>query len=133
MNKEYLSVGISVVVMVALFIFYPNYYQPSFEPSWESIVIEDVSFVGFSEEASNSMILYMKNTGTGKNIVLDHVNITCYAGEGEFSIAPEERDLPVDVSRRVVLFNVGWVKNQEYFIDVFSSNGQLVGSIKVTS
>jgi hypothetical protein len=133
MNKEYLPVGISVVIMVALFIFYPMYYQPSFEPSWESIVVEDVSFVGFSEEDSNSMILYVKNTGTGKKIVLDLAIITCYAGEKEFSIAPEERDLPVDVSRRVILFNVGWINNQEYFIDVFSNNGQLVGSIKATT
>ena len=131
MNKEYLPVGISVVVMVALFIFYPRYYQPSFEPSRESIVFEDVSFVGFSKEPSNSMILYVKNT-SGR-IVLDHANITCNAGEKEFIIAPEEKDLPVDVSRRIVLFNVGWIENQDYFIDVYSSSGQLVGSILVTA
>jgi hypothetical protein len=132
MNKESLPVGISVVVMVALFIFYPKYYQPSFDLGTETIVIENVSFVGFSGEASNSLVLYVRNTGT-REVVLDMANITCVDWERMLSVASEESVFPVESSGRVVLFNVGWVKDVEYKIDVFSSNGQLVGAKLVTA
>jgi len=127
MNKEYLPVGISVVVMVALFIFYPMYYQPSFDLSTETMILENVSFVGFSGEASNSLVLYVRNTSTGE-VVLDMANVTYVDWERTCSIASEESVFPVDSSGRIVLFNVGWVEDVEYKIDLFSISGQIVTS-----
>ena len=127
MNKEYLPVGISVVVMVALFIFYPMYYQPSFDLSTETMVVENVSFVGFSGEASNSLILYVRNTGS-REIVLDMANVTYVDLERMFSIASEESVFPAKSSGRIILFNVGWIEDVEYKIDLFSINGQVVTS-----
>jgi hypothetical protein len=133
MNKEYLPLGISVVVLVALFIFYPMHYQPSFDMGTETIVIENVFFVGFSGEASNSLVLYVRNTGSGREVVLDQANVTCFDGAKVFIIAPEERNLSIETSGRIVLFNVDWIKDLEYKIDVFNAKGQLVGCIKVTA
>lgn len=127
MNKEYLPVGISVIVMVALFIFYPMYYQPSFDLSTETMVVENVSFVGFSGEASNSLVLYLRNTGTGE-VVLDIANVTYVDLERMFSIVSEESIFSVESSGRVVLFNVGWVEGVEYKIALFSISGQVVTS-----
>ena len=132
MNKQYLPVGISVVVMVALFIFYPMHYQPSFDLSTETMVVENVSFVGFSGEASNSLVLYVRNTGT-REVVLDMANVTYVDWERMFSIASEESVFPVESSGRVVLFNVGWVDGVEYKLDLFSSSGQVVCSKLVTA
>ena len=127
MNKEHLPVGLSVVIMVALFIFYPMYYQPSFDLATESLVLENVSFVGFSGDASNSLVLYMRNTGTGE-VVLDMVNVTCVDWERTCSITFEESVFPVESSGRVVLFNLGWVEGVEYKTDLFSVSGQVVTS-----
>jgi hypothetical protein len=133
MNKEYLPLGISVVVLVALFIFYPMHYQPSFDLGTETIIIENVSFVGFSSEASNSVVLYVKNTSSGREVVLGQANVTCSDWEKLFIIAPEESNLSVEASGRVILFNAGWMKDLEYKIDVFNANGHLVGCIEVTA
>ena len=131
MEKEYLFLILFYGVFFAIMISVSMLYQPSFDSGYENIVIENVSFVSFSGEPSNSVVVYLRNTGAG-NIVLDHVNVTCSDWEKEFSIDPEESRIPVDVSRSVVLFNVGWITGQVYKINVYTSSGQLVGAFQAT-
>jgi hypothetical protein len=129
MNREYLPLGISVVVMVALFIFYPMHYQPSLgEPSWEHLNIENVTFTGFSGEASNNLVFYLSNPSKNKDVILDYVRVNGSDETIVFSVASVESSFPVGSLGRVVCFNVGWVKDQEYKIDLFSLSGQVVAS-----
>ena len=100
---------------------------------FNSLYLEDVSFVDFSGEASNSMILYLSTPSTYVDVILDHANVTSSVGTLVFSVAPEERNVPFGSSGRVVLFNVGWVEGVEYKIALFSSSGQFVGSKSVTA
>ena len=134
MEKEYLAVILFDGLMVAIFVLASMFYSPWFGDSvYDIIVIENVVFSGFSGEDSNSVVLYVRNTNTVRDLVLGQVRITSVDWERMFSVAPEESGLPVGAYGRAVLVNVDWIEDQEYKFDVFSSNGQLVGSIKVTA
>ena len=134
MEKEYLGLILFYAVFGTIIVLSNVFYQPSFRTALDHhIYIENVVFTGLSGDSSNSLVLYVKNTGTQRDIVLDQVNISCSDWERMFSVAPDESGLPMGASGRVVLFNVGWVRDVEYYIDVYTSDGQLVGVIRATA
>ena len=136
MEKEYHFLILFYAAMITLIVLSSTFLKQPFRTgidNMDHVYIEKVSFTGLSGDESNSVVLFMENVGTYRDIVLDHANITCSDWEKMSSIVSGERDLPLETSSEVVLFNVAWMKDVEYTFKVFNTDGQLVGALRVTA
>ena len=115
----------AVTIATALALLILAYHEPrnGLLITVEMISIENITFVGTSGEESNSIILYLYNAHTNIDVILEQANVTGPDVNKLFSIAPEERSFPSESYGRVILFNVGWTKNDEYRISLYSSKG----------
>ena len=96
-----------------------------------SITITDYSFlpVGSSGNATNYIIITMKNTGT-KEVTIANVKINNLVKPG-FS---GNTTIPAGATGKTLTIpNVGWTNGNPYKIDLFDSSGSIVGSTQPTA
>jgi len=94
-----------------------------------SITVTNVTFAGGSGNATNTIVLTLKNTGT-KSVTLSQTKVN----SAVFTTSPASLTMAAgETGTTLTITAAGWANGNPYKMDLIDSSGQVVGSYQATA